>query len=164
MTTNDKPVCYQIRCIDARIPGVWGSHDCAETRDLLAKSWDERGVKYETRDLYDRPQPAAPQVPEGYALVPVKHAKNLIELCLQNVGLGFPVSDELNKLTALLATPPAPEQPNPAGDDVGLSLSPEQCAEWLDANYRRHGEIEDKVCADTIRRLAAQPAQGEGEK
>lgn len=66
--------------------------------------------------------------------------------------------------TALTATPPAPEQPKPAGYAVDLDLSPEQCAEWLDAKYLRHGEVEDRVCADTIRRLAAQPAQGEGEK
>jgi len=35
------------------------------------------------------------------------------------------------------------------------SLSPEQCAKWLDAKFARHHELEDRACAQMIRALAA---------
>ena len=193
MTTNDKPVCYQIRCLDARMPGVWGSHDTAESRDALAKSWDERGVKYETRDLYARPQPAAPQVPEHPALL-------LGDLRAAAAGMVGAIDD------ALAATPPAakpepltftdvdpeaqhladadhlncpscggsghvgdvvaakPEQPKPAGDVEAPQTREEAVAlaGKLLAMLENISRIIDEAAERC--RLAAQPAQGEGEK
>lgn len=211
MTTNDKPVCD--RDVDLMC-------DVYMTRE-------QRAAYNRILDAAMRPQPAAPQVPEGtmrQLLIACINDLDLIEGAdkydrsrLESVGLilraitsrpecpcgdatceepwepgcGFGRSEEHVRVadplvaqqvyqSMLDATPPAPEpdeddyesddrfvghlyanapeQPKPAIDDVGLSLSPEQCAEWLDAKYRRHGEIEDKVCADTIRRLSAKPA------
>lgn len=34
-------------------------------------------------------------------------------------------------------------------------MTPEQCAQWLDAKYARHGELEDKASAQMIRQLVA---------
>ena len=34
-------------------------------------------------------------------------------------------------------------------------LSVEDCASWLDRKYSRHGEIEDKGCAELLRALKA---------
>lgn len=118
MTTNDKPVCYQIRCLDARMPGVWGSHDTAESRDALAESWDARGVKYETRDLYASPHPAAPQVPEGWVLVPLDPTPEMMRAAQDNPEYRVSGDGAYRTYRAMLnATPPAPEQPRCATCD-----------------------------------------------
>ena len=38
-------------------------------------------------------------------------------------------------------------------------LSVEDCASWLDRKYSRHGEIEDKGCAELLRALKAENAR-----
>lgn len=158
--------------------------------------------------LYARPQPAAPQVPEGWRVELQEAMAHCV--CAADEGEDYAVSREmLNVLTTLglmqkvgrgkwsptkagiafasqkaartlpidvygewyevpipvhtyvvslrerLATPPAPEQPKPAGD-----------VEALIAACVPGGSICDpQAVADNIRAyMAAQPAQGEGEK
>lgn len=58
------------------------------------------------------------------------------------------------------------DQIDPAicGDDG--PITPEQCALWLDAKYRRHGELEDRAAAMWLRklstRLPAEPSDDPG--
>lgn len=42
--------------------------------------------------------------------------------------------------------------PNICGDDG--PITPEQCAQWLDAKYLRHGELEDRAAAMWLRKLS----------
>ena len=65
MTTNDKPVCYQWRGMaEDGSWGPWHSYENRHARFTRAMLWPSDRPS-ETRDLYARPQPAAPQVPEG---------------------------------------------------------------------------------------------------
>jgi len=43
--------------------------------------------------------------------------------------------------------------PNICGEDGPITA--EQCALWLDAKYRRHGELEDRAAAMWLRKLSA---------
>ena len=43
------------------------------------------------------------------------------------------------------------------GDDG--PITPEECARWLEAQYARHGELEDKAAAQWLRRLCAENAR-----
>jgi hypothetical protein len=38
------------------------------------------------------------------------------------------------------------------GDDG--PISPEECAQWLDAKFKRHGEAEDRAAAQWLRKLS----------
>lgn len=44
--------------------------------------------------------------------------------------------------------------PNICGDDGPITA--EECALWLDAKYRRHGELEDRAAAMWLRKLSVQ--------
>jgi hypothetical protein len=46
--------------------------------------------------------------------------------------------------------------PHICGEDG--PITPEQCALWLDAKYRRHGELEDRAAAMWLRKLSARHA------
>lgn len=46
--------------------------------------------------------------------------------------------------------------PSICGEDG--PITPEQCALWLDAKYRRHDEMEDRAAAMWLRKLSARPA------
>lgn len=46
--------------------------------------------------------------------------------------------------------------PSICGEDGPISA--EDCALWLDAKYRRHGELEDRAAAMWLRKLSARPA------
>ena len=50
------------------------------------------------------------------------------------------------------------QQVDPAicGDDG--PITPEECALWLDAQYRRNGDLEDRAAAMWLRKLSAKPA------
>jgi hypothetical protein len=61
-------------------------------------------------------------------------------------------------------------EPPSSIDGPAQPMSPEQCAQWLDAKFARHRELEDRACAQMIRGLhaaleaaLAQPAQ-QGER
>lgn len=57
-----------------------------------------------------------------------------------------------------MSTLTSKDQLDPAicGDDG--PITPDQCALWLDAKYRRHGELEDRAAAMWLRKLSARPA------
>ena len=69
-------------------------------------------VKNVRADLYARPQPAAPQVPEGRVLVSREDANNLARFAFNNAGRGLRsyLRRAAERVQKALDTPPAPEQ------------------------------------------------------
>ena len=47
-----------------------------------------------------------------------------------------------------------PQDQSICGDDG--PITPEECARWLEAQYARHGELEDKAAAQWLRKLCAE--------
>ena len=206
MTTNDKPVCYQVRVLlDNNSWGIWHSWDSAESREACISGFDD-GCVYEVRDLYASPQPAAPQVPEGIRGELVEmgddeegNPRLTITTTRENIR-AFPRSLLFKPVIVCdAATTPAPEQPKPdtvtvprevvaayarsthiprhrriCEASLGEVVEDEQpkptgdveaLAERFEAMHARGDVWITSIGAAVMaRRLAAQPAQGEGEK
>ncbi len=136
MTTNDKPVCFQLRLLlDDNTWGCWLSWDSSDGRERRISVLDD-GCVYETRELYARPQRAAQETPDGWALVEKgivsQEAANAgakaIEIC-RRIG----ASDEVTALSVFSdmlvvagrssATPPAaPQVPEGMAERVEAAL------------------------------------------
>lgn len=131
MTTNDKPVCYQLR-LKRPVIGEWsGWAEYADAADRdEAALFLSLGCEVETRDLYARPQPAAPQVPEGWSGWATQYPGKMPKLygAEEVARLNWHPSEgqdlvqvaEIDRVSARewaenSATPPAPapEQPKP---------------------------------------------------
>lgn len=166
MTTNDKPVCYQCQvCLGGGKLGPWLSYDTAAERDARVDEHLHEGRACYTRDLYDRPQPAAPQVPEGWVLVRRKDAEDLARFGRNHCGNGLRsyIRDAADRVTDALATPPAakPEQGEPDWRELCRRLYVElfYCDQQMTSSRAKWktGATVRAVLDDAKAALAAQP-------
>ncbi len=193
MTTNDKPVC---------------DRDVDLMRDVYMTR-EQRAAHNRILDAAMRPQPAAPQAPEGWRDALTETDTDLNRL-LANIidaekrdpkweGMADIVRGWIARNRAAIATPPAPEQPKPecpcgeatceepwepgcglgrSDEHVGVYEQPKPAGDveavtvhdfikldqyLADAGHPDFGDARMTLLA-IRRRLAAQPAQGEGEK
>jgi len=94
----------------------------------------------------------------GWQMVPVEPTPEMIraynECTWNDAGSAYSVM-----LSAAPKAPPAADVQEMTDGEIN------ELTHWLDAKYRRHGEIEDKQAADMLRRMyAALRAQSKGEK
>lgn len=131
MTTNDKPVCdvtaHLIDLLRTRDEAGRAKYGATLDRtDLTPEQWIQHAVEELLdgagyllalkRDLYDRQQPAAPQVPDGRVTVRREDAEALSRFVLGDANHGvrnFQLWASAQRVQHCLATPPAPEQPKP---------------------------------------------------